>query len=81
MLISGFAAISVWKTTKNKDVDLKMNGRSELSSGQKVDIIRFWDIYRKASDLRRKGEREEAVAVYRETLALNPENEDAHYYC
>ena len=79
ILVSGFIAISVWKSTKNTSIP-KIEESVGLSAKQKAKIRYFWQVYRKASDLRTKGKWEEAAAAYREALTINFRHKDALYY-
>jgi len=50
------------------------------STSTKTAVRRFWEVYRRATDLRTAGRWAEARDAYREALALDPDHEDALYY-
>lgn len=79
VLVSVFAAISVWRAMRNT-AETGTAERSELSAERKAEIRQFWDVYREAADLRRQGAWGEAVVAYREALKIDPRHEDALYY-
>lgn len=54
-------------------------GAEGLSAERKAAIRRFWEVYRRAVDLRLKGDADGAVAAYEEALELDPDHEDALY--
>ena len=82
VLLAGFVAVSVWKRTQRtrSTSDTAVESGSELSEERKAEIRRFWDLYRRATDLKNKGEWQEAANAYGEALAINGRHEDALYY-
>ncbi len=55
----------------------KASGPSEE---HKAQVRRFWELYKRATDLRLQGQWEEAASQYQEALALDPGHEDGLYY-
>ncbi len=51
-----------------------------LSAVEKQRTLRFWEIYRTATDDRIAGRTREAAEAYARALELNPQHEDALYY-
>lgn len=77
-LASLFAAVTAWKISrKTEHVE---EGPSALSADRKAEILRFWEVYRRATDLKQRGAWAEAAAAYREALRVDPHHEDALYY-
>jgi tetratricopeptide (TPR) repeat protein len=79
VMVAGFITISIWKST-NINSDLKPESLSSLSAKKKTEIKRFWDVYRKATDLRQESEWEDAETFYREALTIDSHHKDALYY-
>lgn len=52
-----------------------------LSDAHKEKIREFWQVYREATKLRIAGALDRAAPLYRKALELNPDHEDALYYC
>lgn len=46
----------------------------------KQQVVEFWATFRKANQLRMKGDHESAAAAYQECLRSNPAHEDSLYY-
>ena len=78
VLAAGFAAISVWKYGREA-AGPAMDERSTISAVQKAEIRRFWDTYRRATDLKLQGAWAAAASAYREALEIDPAHEDALY--
>jgi tetratricopeptide (TPR) repeat protein len=73
-----FGTITLWKGSRETgDVE---EGQSTLSEERKAEIRRFWEVYRRATDLKQQGKWEQAALTYREALAIDPRHEDALYY-
>lgn len=79
VLLSGFMAVSVWKRTRDA-AESGTESQPELSEERKAEIRSFWKAYRRATELRGKGEWERAADEYRRALAVDDEHEDALYY-
>jgi tetratricopeptide (TPR) repeat protein len=79
VLACGFAAVFVWKG-KQKPSPVATEPQAGLTAQQKAEILRFWEVYRRADDLKRSGEWHDAAAGYREALAIDPRHLDALYY-
>ena len=75
MVIIGMALREV-----RKEGDLAGTARKEPYLAEKAKVQRFWDAYRRATDLRLQGALGESNQAYREALQLNPEHEDARYW-
>jgi tetratricopeptide (TPR) repeat protein len=56
------------------------NDSNTKTLAEKERILRFWEIYREATNQRLAGQIKEAAEGYRNALALNSEHEDALYY-
>ncbi len=54
--------------------------RESVSADQRQTTLRFWELYREATDHRIGGRSEEAAASYARALELNDQHEDALYY-
>lgn len=54
--------------------------QASLSSERKEQIRRFWELYRRATDLRVKGKWEESIPAYQQALEVDPRHEDGLYY-
>ncbi len=78
-LLAGFVAITISKRMRNAAVTVGEN-EVELSEERKDEIRHFWEVYRRATALKGKGEWEAATSAYREALAIDGEHEDALYY-
>lgn len=55
-------------------------GNSALSVDQKTRIRQFWEVYRRATDLKQQGAWGQAASAYRDALQIDPQHEDALYY-
>ncbi len=77
-----FAAVFVYITvTKDKhSVDDIKEAASSTTAIEKERIIKFWEIYRKATDYRLNDEWQLAAENYRKALKLNDRHEDGLYY-
>ncbi len=76
-----FAALFVYITiNKNKPAAEPEQAKSGHTAIEKEKIIKFWELYRKATDLRMNGQWEQAAQTYHDALDLNGEHEDALYY-
>jgi tetratricopeptide (TPR) repeat protein len=77
-LLALFAIITLIKMRSvSEDSSRDESGKT---SAEKERIVKFWEVYRQATALRIEGKVEEAVAAYREALALDDKHEDALYY-
>ena len=56
------------------------SGADVKTLAEKERVLRFWEIYRAATDQRLAGRTKEAAESYRNALALNDKHEDALYY-
>jgi tetratricopeptide (TPR) repeat protein len=79
LLLTLFVAISLWKG-KRKNTALETRQLSDVSAEEKAEILRFWDVYRRATDSRLEGAWEEASTAYAEALAIDTRHEGALYY-
>jgi len=67
--------------TKNKPAIGELNQEnSGYTAIEKEKVIKFWKIYREATDYRMKGQWEQAADSYNQALELNGTHEDALYY-
>lgn len=77
-LASLFAAVALWKGSRGAGPAEERH--SALSEGRKAEIRRFWEVYRRAAELKQQGAWAEAAPAYREALEIDPRHEDALYY-
>ena len=77
-LVFVFIVITIWKIKQNT-FDDKVEDSSGLSAENKAEIRQFWDIYREASDLKRKGAWQRAVIAYQKALKIDHGHKDALY--
>jgi tetratricopeptide (TPR) repeat protein len=77
-LASVFAAVTAWKISRK--TERVEEGSSALSEGRKAEVRRFWEVYRRATDLKQRGAWAQAASAYREALGIDPRHEDALYY-
>ena len=56
------------------------NGNNTYSAVEKEKVIKFWTLYRQATDDRMNEQWEQAAELYRQSLDLNGQHEDALYY-
>lgn len=73
-----FVAISLSKL-RSPESDLEEE-TAQLSAGERERVLRFWEIYREATEHRTAGRIEEAAEAYVRSLELNDTHEDALYY-
>lgn len=80
LLLAGalFAAVTVLKRSPTSDV--AATDATAVGAGERDRVRRFWETYRRATQLRVEGRTAEAAAAYTEALALEPEHQDALYY-
>ena len=80
--LASFAALFIIITLiKNKPVAIEIQeAASGYSAEEKERVIKFWDTYREATDLRLQGQWEQAADSYKRALELNENHEDALYY-
>ena len=78
-MVLGFAGVSIWKGSRKSAVP-ETHTSSGITDKQKEEVRRFWDVFRRANDLRLSGTWEEAAAAYSEALVIDPQHEDALYH-
>jgi tetratricopeptide (TPR) repeat protein len=79
--LASFAALFIIITLiKNKPAVETQEAASSYSAEEKERVIKFWDTYREATDLRLQGQWEQAAEGYKRALELNDKHEDALYY-
>lgn len=80
--LASFAAIFIIITLiKNTPDALEIQeAASTYSAEEKERVIKFWNTYREATDLRLQGQWEQAAEGYKRALELNDKHEDALYY-
>jgi tetratricopeptide (TPR) repeat protein len=78
VVLALLVGIAFLKNRSSQDSSEK--GAETKTIAEKERILRFWQIYREATDLRLAGKIKEAAEGYRHALALNGEHEDALYY-
>lgn len=65
---------------RQRDEQVDGGASQAFSGARKAQIARFWDAYRRASDLRQSGNLEAAAGAYRAALQLDNRHEDTLYY-
>lgn len=55
-------------------------GNARVGTAQEARIREFWEVYRRATELRVAGDASRAAESYARALSLNPEHEDGLYY-
>jgi tetratricopeptide (TPR) repeat protein len=66
---------------KNKPATGEINtGNSSYSADEKERVLKFWSLYREATDYRMNDQWEHAAERYRQALDINGQHEDALYY-
>ena len=71
-----FALVGILKFNRTADVQKEVSGGSD----DRQAIVRFWDAYHKATELRSNQRYEDAAASYRQALKEDPEHEESLYY-
>ena len=60
---------------------VRVGSRPAVPSDGRERLVAFWDLQRAAMDaMKRDGDLDRAIALFREALELNPEHEDSRYY-
>ena len=82
LALASFAVLFIIITLiKNKPaVEETQDVNSEYTAKEKERVLKFWDTYRAATDLRLKGEWQLAAEGYKSALELNDKHADALYY-
>jgi tetratricopeptide (TPR) repeat protein len=78
LLGTTFLGITAWKQWSTSGPTEAVD--SQRTTAAQDSIRRFWETFRRATDLRTAGDLTEAASAYEQALAWNPEHEDTRYY-
>lgn len=79
VLVLGFVGVSVWRGTRRNPAP-ETEKHDVVSAERKEEVQRFWDLYRRATDLRIEGEWVDAASLYTKALEINSQHEGALYH-
>ena len=78
-LLLGFGLLGIWLMAGCASHTASQESDS-ASEAERTRVVRFWKLYREATQRRLSGELEAAVELYRQALALDSLHENALYY-
>jgi len=78
VLMLAFFGLAIWKRVDDRTRTSR--GQRPTDSGERAQLVHFWERYNHASRLRTAGKFQKAAEHYRAALSIDPNHEESIYY-